>query len=75
MEVVVVDSSVHKQLWRVAEANPGDDTISTIRMLSGLFQIKDCHHVLLLELIKNIELPNQAIAESLRANNQVLNPL
>lgn len=73
--VIVLDLMLHQKFWGVAEPCFGNDTITTVRMLTWLLKIEDSSDAFLFELLYHCMFENQSVAQSLGANEETNHPL
>jgi hypothetical protein len=66
---------LHQKFWGVAEPCFGNDTITTVRMLTWLLKIEDSSDAFLFELLYHCMFENQSVAQSLGANEETNHPL
>ena len=74
-KVIVLNSIVHQQLRSVTKPNLGNNSISAVRVLTGLLEIENSYDSLLFELCYYIVFLNESVTQPLGPYHQVLHPL
>ena len=75
VQIEVLDTVVHQKFGRVTEPSFRINSIATVGMFAWLFEIEDGHYVVILELLDDIELPDESVTGPLRPDEQVMHPL
>ena len=75
MEIVIIYAIVHQHFWCVTEPSFWNDAIAAEGVLSWFLQVENAHDIFIFELFDDVKLIDKSIAESLGANQEIVNNL